>query len=297
MFHVIYILRTYLGMSQCKLAKLAGVTQPDLSELENLPPYGRVDKYCRVAEALGVSVDTLVKNDPRTVPLRFFDEHPAPEFTPAPNDREHLLGRQGEEFILRRERERLEAVCPALAKLILPFYKMKCPSPGFDLLSFDDEGKPVCLEVKTSEAATGVFRLTTNEYNAACQISDAGVPYQVCCISDWGTADQIVEDIPFSEVQEYYQITPLYYRCAPCPTPEILSGLAYFRRKNGLRQEDVAEALDINQSDLCLYETGARQVPVNLYLKASELYRVPIDDLLLNYEAPLKRIPAPNGVM
>ena len=133
MFHIIYILRTYLGMSQCKLAKLAGVTQPYLSELENLPQYGRIEKYSRVAEVLGVSVDTLVKNDPRTVPLSFFETHPSPEFTPMPHGHEHRLGRHGEEFILRRERERLEKISPVLPKLILPFYKMKTPSPGFDL--------------------------------------------------------------------------------------------------------------------------------------------------------------------
>ena len=296
MFHIIYILRTYLGYSQCKLAKLAGVTQPDLSELENLPPYGRVEKYARVAEVLGVSVDTLVKNDPRTVPLDFFDKNSAPEFTPMPHGYEHRLGRQGEEFILRRERERLEKISPVLPKLILPFYKMKCPSPGFDLLSFDDEGHPICLEVKTSENALGVFRMTTNEYDSARKIAEAGVPYRICCISDWGTANQIVEDIPFSDLQSTHEVTPLYYKCAPLPTPEVMSGLAYFRRKCGIKQEDAAEMLDTRQSDLCLYETGVRQVPVQIYLKASELYRVPIDDLLLDYEAPLKRLIDRNGV-
>ena len=296
MFHIIYILRPYLGYSQCQLAKLAAVTQPDLSELENLPPYGRVDKYSRVAEVLGVSVDTLVKNDPRTVPLDFFEKHPAPEFTPMPHGQEHRLGRQGEEFILRRERERLEKISPVLPKLILPFYKMKCPSPGFDLLSFDDEGKPVCLEVKTSENALGMFRMTTNEYDSARKIVESGVPYRICCISDWGTANQIVEEIPFADLSASHEVTPLYYKCAPLPAPEVMSGLAYFRRKCGIKQEDAAEMLDTRQSELCLYETGARQVPVQIYLKASELYRVPIDDLLLDYEAPLRRLVDRNGV-
>lgn len=296
MFHIIYILRTYLGYSQCKLAKLADVTQPDLSELENLPPYGRVDKYSRVAEVLGVSVDTLVKNDPRTVPMSFFEKHPPLEFLPVPTGYRHLLGRQGEEFILRRERDRLEKFKPVLAKLILPFYKMKCPSPGFDLLSFDNEGKPVCLEVKTSENAPGMFNMTTNEFESAHKIVEAGVPYRICCISDWGNANQIVEEIQFSELQTTHDIAPLHYRCVPLPTPETLTGLAYFRRKSGLTQEDAAEMLDTRQSELCLYETGARQVPVQIYLKASELYRVPIDDLLLNYEAPLRRLVDRNGV-
>ena len=97
-------------------------------------------------------------------------------------------------------------------------------------------------------------------------------------------------------MQSTHEITPLYYKCAPHPAPEVLTGLAYFRRKRGLTQEDVAEVLDTRQSELCLYETGARQVPVQIYLKASELYQVPIDDLLLNYEAPLRRLTDPNGV-
>ena len=32
--NVIYVLRMYLGASQAKLAKMAGITQPDLSEME-----------------------------------------------------------------------------------------------------------------------------------------------------------------------------------------------------------------------------------------------------------------------
>ena len=61
--HAITIVRAYLNLSQVELAKLAGVTQTQLSQMETKRPWGDMDKYQRVARALGIPVDVVVKND------------------------------------------------------------------------------------------------------------------------------------------------------------------------------------------------------------------------------------------
>lgn len=283
--HMITALRAYLGMSQTTLAKAVGITQPDLSEIETLEPYGRIDKYLRLSQYLGIGVDAIIKNDFTQIPLSFFDAHQAPEYTPVPKDPEFLLGRQGEEFILRRQRERLQPRFPALARLVLPHYKMKGPSPGYDILSFDDEGKPIFLEVKTSAGHNGNFRLTSHELQAAKKLTEAGERYLLCCISDWGTAEQTVQEIPFADIEQTHRIVPAFYFCKPFSRNQTapLSGLAYHRQLRGLRQTELAKALGLPSSELSLYETAQRRPSVPVYQQISACLDVSIDDLLRTY--------------
>ena len=283
--HMITTIRTYLGSSQAALAKAVGITQPDLSEIKTLEPYGRIDKYLRLSQYLGIPVDAIVKNDFTQIPLAFFDAHKAPEYTPAPKEPDLLLGRQGEEFILRRERDRLQDSFPALAKLVLPHYKMKGASPGYDILSFDDQGKPFFLEVKTSLGAHGNFRFTSHELDAARKLTEVGEKYILCHISNWGTADQFVQDIPFADIEQTHRIIPSYYFCKPHPKnkDKPISGLAYYRQLRGLRQADLAESVGIQACDLSLYETEQRRPSVQVYKKISECLDVSIDDLLCTF--------------
>ena len=67
--HVLTIIRMYLGLSQIALAKEASITQPDLCEMETLPPYGRVDKYRRLASVLNLPLEPILKNDIGAIPL------------------------------------------------------------------------------------------------------------------------------------------------------------------------------------------------------------------------------------
>ena len=105
--HVLTVIRLYLGISQTTLAQMSNVTQADISEMETHAPYGQADKYCRVSKALGIPLEAIVKNDFRHIPESFFEHHSPPPYLPMPTSPEHLLGRQGEEFILRREQNRL----------------------------------------------------------------------------------------------------------------------------------------------------------------------------------------------
>lgn len=282
-FSVCSILRNGFGLTQAELSRLAGVTQADVSEMENHPPYGQLDKYIRVARVFGVPVDALVRNDFRFIPregLRI----PQPEYIPAPTEPDKLQGRQGEELALRMERERLANQWPGLVDLIIPHYKLKGASPGYDILTFDDNARPLCLEVKTGSPGTVGFRLTINEYETARDLTAEGYPYQIRFITDWGTENQRATDLPFDKLTDEYRITPQYYRCTPKPKEvDQVSGLAYWRQQRQLRQEDISILLGISQCDLSLYETGSRKPSVGFYLRLAEVLDVTVEQLTTVY--------------
>ena len=284
--NITYVLRSYLGLTQSKLAQKAGITQPDLSEIETKEPYGFVDKYVRLSKALGVPVEALLKNDFTLIPEEFFQKYPKPAYTPPPASPDHLMGRQGEELILRRERVCVAERYPVLSNLILPYYKMKGPSPGYDILSFDECGKPIFLEVKTSTHATNGFRLTNHELDTAQKMTAQGERYHIVYISNWGTEHQAIQEIPFAQLEQTHRISPCYFFCKPIPkaAKRPVSGMTYFRRKKQLRQADLAEMLGITQSELSLYENGIHNPSVNLYIQISMVLDVTVDQLLETYE-------------
>lgn len=286
--HILTVIRAYLGVSQTVLAKAVGITQPDLSEIETMPPYGKLPKYQRLSEYLGIPVDALVKNDFTQIPLSFFDAHPSQKYQAAPVAAGAKMGRDGEEFILRREQERLSRHFPALAQLILPYFKMKGPSPGYDILSFDDFGKPFALEVKTSLYSTGVFRFTAHELEVARHMVEMQQRYVVCYISGWGTPEQTEQDLAFADLLETHQFSFNYsYYCTPIPKQRAevttISGLCHYRQMRGLRQADIADMLGIQPGKWSLYENGHAMPSVDIFLKASEFLDTTIDDLLRTY--------------
>ena len=288
-FSVCYILRSGFGLTQTELSRLAGVSQADVSEMENHPPYGKLDKYIRVARIFGVPVDALVCNDFRFIPregLRL----PQLEYIPAPTEPNRLQGRQGEEFALRMEKERLADLWPGLVGLIIPHYKLKGASPGYDILTFDDNARPCCLEVKTGAPGTLGFRLTLHEYEIAKELTSEGYLYQIRFITDWGTERQRATDFPFDKLAEVYRITPQYYRCTPKPKAvDQISGLAYWRQYRQLRQEDISQLLGIPQCDLSLYETGSRKPSVGFYLRLAKVLDVTVEQLIGVYDTSPKR--------
>lgn len=284
--NVIRALRTYLGITQVQMSKLSGIYQSDLCDMETKPPYGFPDKYLCMSNYLGVPVEALVKNDFTAIPESFFERNPMPVYIREPETKEQLLGREGEEFILHREQTRLAEQYPALARLVLPHYKMKGPSPGYDIMSFDEEGKPIYLEVKTFSEDGSSFRLSSHEYKVAQEFMKQGKRYVVVTISDWGKDTQRVQEISFSELCKTYKVSAGYYLCAPIPEKEFqpISGLAYYRKARGLRQVDLAEELNVPPSNLCLYETGQMRASIDFYIRASQFLGVTVDELLAKHD-------------
>lgn len=291
--HILTVVRTYLGMAQAELAAATSLMQADISEIERHPPQGYIQKFIRLSEFLGIPVDALVKNDFRGITMDFFTKHPIThEYKPMPTQPDLRLGRMGEDHIYQRERQRLEAQYPALSKLVLPFYKMKKDFPGYDILSFDENGHPYYLEVKTSLQNSNSFSLTSHEFKTAKKFTSAQETYVLCYISAWGTPNQRIVDIPFSEMEREYHIAPSRYTCTlqSKSKPTTITGIAYYRQLRELRQAEAAEKVGITQHKWSLYETGDRLPPVGVYLKMSELLEASIDDLMARYPTANKQI-------
>ena len=282
---IVHVIRTYLDTTQYKLAKAAGITQPDISEIETLPPYGYIAKYVRLSEYLGIPMDALIKNDFTLIPESFFDRFPPPEYSPFPHDKDQILGRLGEDYILAREQERLNQVYPALAKLVLPLYKMKGNFRGYDILSFDDNGIPFYIEVKTTRSSCTTIKLTSNEYAVAKEFTEAGEKYLVSNIINWGKKSQRVIDVTYEEIENSYVIEPKKFYCKPYTEPKNrkMTGMAYYRRLRDLKQADIAKELGIQPDKWSQYETGSQTPCVETLIKISDLLSATIDDLMAEY--------------
>ena len=278
------VARVYLGMSQNRFSKAVHLTQPDLCEMEQTPEaFGSIEKYKRVSAYLGISVDTLLRNDFSAIPMEFFEKFPPRPFRKVGKKEEQILGRTGEEWVFHREQERLMNISPALAKMALPIYKMDVNSPGFDILSFTDDGIPFAIEVKTSAGEGNVFRMSPNEYHSADAIAKTGQQYVVTRITNFGTSNQKVEDIPYERLQRDYRIQPASYQCLRLPDPQPVTGIVYHRLLLGMQQKLFAERLDVEIPKLCGWESGSRRAPAEKYLQMSDILGAPVDNLLKMY--------------
>lgn len=277
--HIIQVVRNYLGMSQKELSQNAGITQPDLCEMETKAPYGRIDKYKRLSEYLGIPVHALVTDSCALIPLSFFER-----FLPRPYSEKVLgglqaLGRGGEDLALDMERKRLEQINPVLSHLILPFYKLRY-RPGYDILSLDDSGKPIYIEVKTSQDDTTDFILTKQEYETANKLTAAGETYQIFRFTNWGMDSQRLTVYDFRELKESREMTPATYVCSAAPNNDTITGIRYCRELRGMSKRELADCLGMKTLDLWRYENGKRQCPVGIYQKMARVLDVSIDQLL-----------------
>lgn len=285
--HVLTILMDYMGLTQVELAKKADISPADLNEMINKAPYGMITKYQRLAQYLGVSVDSIVNNDILNVSESFFIKHShGPYLKPLPN-KHAILGREAEEEVLRMERERVMAFSPTLSRLVLPYYKMRASSPGYDILSYSADGSPLYIEVKNSSKTNIVdFRLTSHEFDVANKATDNGIPYLVYIFSGWNTKDQKLDIRPFRELQNEKRFMAGNYICNLRELRTEVNGITYFRIMHNLSQIDLAETLAIPPASLCKYELGENVCPVTVYQKLGAFFHVPIDDLLKSYPNP-----------
>ena len=283
--HIIQVVRSYLGLSQQELADKAGITQPDLCEMEIKEPYGRIDKYQRLSQYLGIPVHALVTNDCTQIPLSFFDKHPLPAYSETVSGRKQELGREGEDTALALEQERLSRIFPNLSKLVLPYYKLR-NRPGYDILSFDDRGKPIFIEVKTTTENNPDFVLTKQEYQVANKLTAKGETYQIYRFRNWGKENQELTIHDFQALKDHSEFTPATYWCSTTPREPFVSGITYHREACGMSKGDLADSLGIKTPDLWRYENGKRACPVGMYQKIADILGVSIDQLLQHYEYP-----------
>ena len=198
--HIVTILRYYLGLTQMKLAEQAGVSFADLNEIENGQVYGTIAKFRRLADYLHIPVHTVVTNDILGVPEMFFQEMPGAPYLPPAKSKNAVLGREGEDAAFEMEKSRLVPVNPTLAKLVIPCYKLHA-TRGYDIISYQEDGTPVFIEVKTTEKDNpGEFQLTKYEFETATKLTKAGYEYWIYLFSP-GKGDAMhLETVPFQKL-------------------------------------------------------------------------------------------------
>lgn len=280
--HLIQIIRSYLGVSQQELARRVGITQADLCEMEIKPPYGRLDKYQRLSSYLGIPIHALVTNDCTLVPLSFFDKHPHAPYRKVPSRGSQVLGRAGEEAAFAYERNRLEKFNLSLAKLVIPHFKLG-NRLGYDMLSFDESGEPIYIEVKTSTDDSPEYSLTKQEYQKANKAIANGEKYLIYRFTNWGTDSQRMTIIDFKEQKENGEIWPSTFMCSTISKVPVTTGIRLHREACGMSKSELADYLGIQTCHLWRYETGEYQCPVDLYLRISEILGVEIDKLAEKY--------------
>ena len=278
--------RLYIGLTQQELADRAGIHTHLVCDIEKAPPASSGSGYKLVADYLGLSYDTVLRDDFATIPESFFNRWPAPEYTPTPTEAHKRIGREGEEFILQQEQERVAARYPTLVKLIMPLFKMSGKF-GYDILSFDDAARPICIEVKTSihYSVANRLSLTAKELRVAQNCTAAGENYVLCSLTSWGKPSQRRRDIPFAQLMSNYEMehTGVRFRKKSRETV-CVSGITYNRKRKGLNQAQLAALIGTQQGAICLYESGKRTPSLNVLLRLSAVLDVTIDELIRTYE-------------
>lgn len=285
--HMLNILMDYIGITQTELAKRSGITAADLNEMINKEPYGMITKYQRLSDYLAVSVDCIVKNNLLSISESFFEKYAPGAYLDPISTKKAILGREAEEEVFQMEKARVMEFSPLLSKLVLPYYKLRATSPGYDILSYSPDGSPVYIEVKNSEKnVLSDFRLTAHEFEVATQVTGNGLPYLIYVFSGWHSDNQRLEIKPFKALQDEGRITPGNYTCNLRPIRKEVNGITYHRMLRNLSQIDLASTLAIPPACLCKYELGENICPVTVYQKLAFFFQVPIDDLLRNYPNP-----------
>jgi hypothetical protein len=134
------------------------------------------------------------------------------KFNPVERDfRNRKLGREGEELVLEFEREKLSRFHrPDLAKKIRWISDEDGDGAGYDILSFDEEGRERFLEVKTTVGPdTTPFYLTRNELSFSSERPEA---FRLCRVFDFSMRPKMFELTP--PLANFVHLSPLSYEAS-----------------------------------------------------------------------------------
>jgi hypothetical protein len=151
-----------------------------LSLNEDVVYYQQPPKVLAVAEDGGTFVNAPKLEVQSDRPWQL--ERLVRKFDPVERDlRNRLLGRAGEEFVLEIERKKLEKVQrPDLLKKIRWVSAEDGDGAGYDILSFEPDGRERLIEVKTTNgAARTPFFLSENERQRAAASAESWRLYRV----------------------------------------------------------------------------------------------------------------------
>lgn len=73
--------------------------------------------------------------------------------------------------------------------------------------------------------------------------------------------------------------------------------IAYLRKKIGLKQEELAEELEISRQSLLNYETEKRQIPIDILSKIAIFFKIPIEAFFLDDYDEFKEVKTNNSTI
>lgn len=164
----------------------------------------------KIVEGLAERQGLFVGTPPPLLPIapRKTDiERISRKFNPVERDfRNRKLGHDGEELIFHHERQRLQQLDrPDLAKKVRWISEELGDGAGYDILSFDANGKERLLEVKTTVGIdTTPFYMTRNELSLAEERPDA---FRLCRVFDFSASPRMFELIP--PLADFVHLSPL----------------------------------------------------------------------------------------
>ncbi len=88
---------------------------------------------------------------------------------PSPYDveRDRKIGERGEEIVYRAELERLRQLGHAMPEQLVVWISKSDPGAEHDILSIDEDGKPIWTEVKSTMGTDGRFHWSQREFEKA----------------------------------------------------------------------------------------------------------------------------------
>jgi hypothetical protein len=131
------------------------------------------------------------------------------KFDPVERDfRNRKLGRDGEELVFHYERQRLKQLDRSdLVKKVRWISEELGDGAGYDILSFDEQGRERFLEVKTTVGADVTpFYITKNELSLAEERPDA---FRLCRVFEFSAHPRMFELAP--PLENFVHLSPFSY--------------------------------------------------------------------------------------
>ena len=165
--NVLHYLRMWYGLTQTELAQKVNLFQCDIASMEQ-KKFGLFSKYLDVAKYFDVPVDAIYHDDFRAVIPKLKQPPVSWQIRNRRFGKKDLIGPAGEELVAELERQRLRGT--VFADGVNPNYA-KDTKAGFDIFSFDRDGRLKFIEVKT----------TSNNVPDEFMISDLEHEFMICC--------------------------------------------------------------------------------------------------------------------
>ena len=181
--NVLYYMRSRLGLTQKHIARKAGLTENDISRIENGADNPFMGTFITLSRYFGIPVDAFVHNNIQ-IALSSFTEPPKLirnmlKCIKIKRDKCDKIGRRGEERVYKEELKKLKGTVHENG--INPNFADN-DEAHFDILSFDIDGSSIIIEVKTTSGGPDEeFYISDNGLKMAEECIKEGKKYELHC--------------------------------------------------------------------------------------------------------------------